>query len=94
MYNPYICSIVYIFSGLYPINSIYRKRITSCINEILQYIYIYIYIVEAEEVNKRHAIINDSGNCKVKKKTVRSNKTTARAIERRKKKLVETAVKR
>ena len=49
--------------------------------------------VEVEEANKRHAIVNNSGKCKVKKKTVGSNKAIARASERRKKKLVETAVK-
>ena len=49
--------------------------------------------VEVEEANKRHAIVNDSGKCKVKKKTAGSNKAIAHASERRKKKLVETAVK-
>ena len=49
--------------------------------------------VEVEEANKRHAIVNNSGKCKVKKKTTGSNKAIARASEKRKKKLVEIAVK-
>ena len=48
--------------------------------------------VEAKETNKQHAIANDSGKCKIKKKMAGSNKDTKRASERRKK-LVETAVK-
>ena len=54
---------------------------------------IYFNFVKAEETNKRHAIANDSGKCKIKKKTAGSNKDTALANARRKKKLVETAAK-